>query len=850
MAADFGGSWLGLIWDLLVKSSGALLVAILLAGLMRRQSASLRHMVLSLFLIGLVFLPLFSALPSGWEMRWLPAWLEARGQSPESAAADVKGNILQSGRSGLISAIPAKRDFDENGDGRPFAVPVIPDFGRALGFGLLLLWLAGLGFLLSRLALGIAGALRLTREGKRLEDAAWQQLLRRFISLVSLRREVDLKSHHRVLVPLTWGFLKPVILMPAESDSWTEEQKASALFHELSHVKRRDFLILLLVRLSLAMYWLNPLTWVVFRMLKKEQEKACDELVLQAGIRPSIYAANLLSFKRAACCAGSPAAAFLGVLGMFGRTQLNDRLATILKQKFAFQEVKMKTKIMTCAVSFLAVALIGLARPSGRPAPYEMEAVAPELVLDAVESPNLGILVQEDKGSQEDRQKKQTGKAEQEKEPQEKAKKLTLGVEIPKEGEDWIEITVIEGDTKKVIRVNHPVIKVIKGEAGKKIVVMSGEKEVLAIEGDDVQLEVKADKAVTLKSAEPLKLEMGLLIKSTSTDEPGERAIIVEGKPHIEIVKEVDIPALTTIHFKNKEGKVETIVIAPKAKGAHGFYLKPVPVEPHAHMEPPVTPQPPAAPEPPVAVEPRIAGVPPAAPKRPIEAEPKIVLEPKAALEPKIVVEPRVAIEPKVVAEPHVLVEPHVHSPELLIGTVHQEELQKKIAETQALLKKIELEGLEEAKLEAQKETLRELKEVLGDLQKELEKEKEAVKAVRVKVAKPEKNYSIILAKPEVIVDGKVGLLAEGKDNVITMIDDKGTCTVVFTGRLRDGQSEAYEKALDKLKKGLPKGYEVESEARGESGAIVIKIKGHDSSKESREAVISLVKQLKEELKK
>jgi hypothetical protein len=580
------------------------------------------------------------------------------------------------------------------------------------------------------------------------------------------------------------------------------------------------------VRLSLALYWLNPLTWVVFRMLKADQEKACDELVLKAGIRPSTYAANLLSFKHAAGRAGSPVAAFLGFLGMFGRSRLNDRLAAILGQKFALQEVKMKTKITISAIAFLAVALIGLARPSGAFHPDELGAIAQEPVVGAADHLSSETANQESQQSQESQEKKQAEKAEQEKEPQEKAKKITLGVEVPKSGEDSVEITIIEGDTKKVIRVDKPVIKVIKDEGGKKIVVLSGEKEVLVIEGDDVQLKIKGDKAVHLKSAEPLKLDKGLAIKSTSKYEPGERTIIVEGKPHIEIVKEVDVPGRTTIYFKNKEGEVETLVLAPKVKGDQTFHLRPVPVEPHVHLEPPVAPEPPFEVAPPAAVEPRVVA------------------------EPRVVVEPQVAAEPRVVAEPQVALEPHVHVPELMIGTIHQEELQKKIAETQALLKRIEDKEFDEAKLEAQKETLRELKEALEDLKQELEKEKEGLKAVRVKIEKPAKSFSVVLAKPEVRVDGKVGLLPEGKDNIITMIDDQGTSTVVFTGKLREGQADAFEKALDKLKKGLPEGYEVESELDEKSGAIVIKIKGHDSSKDSRETVISLVKELKEELKK
>jgi hypothetical protein len=135
------------------------------------------------------------------------------------------------------------------------------------------------------------------------------------------------------------------------------------LFSTSCHIKRADFLVLVLVRLSLAVFWFNPLSWVVFRRLKNEQESACDERVLRTGVKPSTYAANLLFFKSAAGARLSHFAALLGLLGL-GGSAFNERLASILKQKWTFQEVKMKTKIMLFCAVILAVALIGLARPS------------------------------------------------------------------------------------------------------------------------------------------------------------------------------------------------------------------------------------------------------------------------------------------------------------------------------------------------------------------------------------------------------------------------------------------------------------------------------------------------------
>ena len=152
-----------------------------------------------------------------------------------------------------------------------------------------------------------------------------------------------------------------MILLPAGAGDWAETERSAALFHELSHIKRADYVFLLLVRLSLALFWWNPLCWIAYARIRREQEIACDELVLRAGIKPSTYAAGLLAFRRSAGLRWNPSAALPGLLG---RSSFQERLAAILKHKQIVKEVKMKARISIAAAVVLAVALIGTARPA------------------------------------------------------------------------------------------------------------------------------------------------------------------------------------------------------------------------------------------------------------------------------------------------------------------------------------------------------------------------------------------------------------------------------------------------------------------------------------------------------
>jgi predicted nucleic acid-binding Zn-ribbon protein len=140
---------------------------------------------------------------------------------------------------------------------------------------------------------------------------------------------VRLLGSAEISTPMTWGSLRPVILLPSRSRRWSEERRRIVLLHELVHIRRADWLVRLVARLVCSIYWLNPLVWVAARRLAVEQEIACDEEVVALGTRPSSYASHLLAIARTlGPAAPTPAHA----LDMARRSQMEGRLMSILDE--------------------------------------------------------------------------------------------------------------------------------------------------------------------------------------------------------------------------------------------------------------------------------------------------------------------------------------------------------------------------------------------------------------------------------------------------------------------------------------------------------------------------------------
>ncbi len=113
-------------------------------------------------------------------------------------------------------------------------------------------------------------------------------------SQLGIARRVTLLIHPGKTIPIVWGIVRYRLLLPEAAREWNGEQLRSVLLHELAHVKRGDTVAQLLAQIACALHWFNPLVWLAAGRLGVERERACDDLVLACGVRPSAYAGHLL----------------------------------------------------------------------------------------------------------------------------------------------------------------------------------------------------------------------------------------------------------------------------------------------------------------------------------------------------------------------------------------------------------------------------------------------------------------------------------------------------------------------------------------------------------------------------
>ncbi len=101
-----------------------------------------------------------------------------------------------------------------------------------------------------------------------------------------------------LVTPAVIGWRAPTVLLPRVALSWGPDMLRAALVHEIEHIRQRDWLVMLLERVTLALYWPNPLLWMARRAAAMAREIAADDAVIRANIAPAAYAQQLLALSR------------------------------------------------------------------------------------------------------------------------------------------------------------------------------------------------------------------------------------------------------------------------------------------------------------------------------------------------------------------------------------------------------------------------------------------------------------------------------------------------------------------------------------------------------------------------
>jgi beta-lactamase regulating signal transducer with metallopeptidase domain len=226
--------------------------------------------------------------------------------------------------------------------------PLFDNWQRSAVF----IWAAGALLALLPLLLALIKVRMMSRRATLLSDSRWLRLIETTPAISHLAPQVRVLESDEASMPMTWGILRPTLLMPSSAERWSDWQCRNILLHELAHVERRDCLTQLIAHITCAVYWFNPLAWVAAHRMRVERELACDDCVISAGSVASDYAENLLEVARSL---RAPAFTSHTAIAMARPSQLSGRLLAVLDARRNRQGVSRRA---FTAASFAAVAVV------------------------------------------------------------------------------------------------------------------------------------------------------------------------------------------------------------------------------------------------------------------------------------------------------------------------------------------------------------------------------------------------------------------------------------------------------------------------------------------------------------
>jgi TonB family protein len=216
----------------------------------------------------------------------------------------------------------------------------------------------GTAIVASRLLVGSVRLAILSTRSHALLTDAWNSDLCALAESLSVSRPVRLLlCADSAATPLTWGLLRPVILLPAGASDWPSERRRIVLSHELAHIARGDWLLHICGELIHALYWFHPLAWIAWAGLRHESERACDDAVLNSGIPACEYAEELLAL---ASTLTNSRAGVCPALAIARSANLERRFAAMLNpslNRYASRTSKLLTRLLAVCLLFPLAAL-------------------------------------------------------------------------------------------------------------------------------------------------------------------------------------------------------------------------------------------------------------------------------------------------------------------------------------------------------------------------------------------------------------------------------------------------------------------------------------------------------------
>jgi len=175
------------------------------------------------------------------------------------------------------------------------------------------LYLVGVGVMVLRIALGLRAVVGYRKHSHPITDRSLNELADVVCAELSCTRRIELLESTRLGTPATVGWLRPVLLLPAEWRRWTDEERHAVLAHEIEHVRRSDFAAWMAAQIGVALHFYHPLVHGLANRLRLQQELAADAAAARVlgGQRKYVTTLAAMALRQADERLAWPVSAFL-----------------------------------------------------------------------------------------------------------------------------------------------------------------------------------------------------------------------------------------------------------------------------------------------------------------------------------------------------------------------------------------------------------------------------------------------------------------------------------------------------------------------------------------------------------
>ena len=261
---------MNLLFASLIDASIVLALGLTATVALRRHSAALRHAILALTIVCAALMPVFEVL--------LPVIAVFEPPSASSSGLTLSSDDVVRNVGSTLSVAP-------------------PDEGIRWTMVFVGVWMVGVVVTLGGLLTGLVRLASLRRRSAPV-TGRWRELTDELAREYGIDRQVTLLQSDDPSLLVTYGVLKPGIILPGGATHWTDDRRRIVLRHELAHITRHDAAIQLVGEALRVMQPINPLVWIACHRLRQESEYACDDAVLGGGVEATSYATHLLAVAK------------------------------------------------------------------------------------------------------------------------------------------------------------------------------------------------------------------------------------------------------------------------------------------------------------------------------------------------------------------------------------------------------------------------------------------------------------------------------------------------------------------------------------------------------------------------